>query len=429
MPQERDEHTLAPIHRRRQAPLVVRRARRFHRQAAELSAKRSPPSLLFKKWIHAELRRSRAPSDFCFPSSVGGALANLGVTLAGKTAVNLNFTAGDEGTMRTPSRTCGDRNHSVLARVPGEGQAARTARHGFSRRPARRRSRPASKALAMAAARLLPARTWQAREAGRSGRGHLLQRQHRHAQRRDAVALEPDRERRRHRAGLFRRSHAIACSACCRSFTLSATPTRSGSRCCNGFKAVFHPNPTDAKAIGELAGAHHPTLFLSTPDVLPRLPAQVHARAAWQHSLSAGRRGKAAARAGEVVRREVRRDAAGRLRLHGNGTGGFGQRRRSRARRRIKPGTVGRPLPYVSLRIVDPDTLAPLAAGETGLLLVNGPSRMLGYLGDAERTAQSLRGSATTSPAIWRASMPTASCTSSIVCRASARSRARWCRI
>jgi acyl-[acyl-carrier-protein]-phospholipid O-acyltransferase/long-chain-fatty-acid--[acyl-carrier-protein] ligase len=55
-----------------------------------------------------------------------------------------------------------------------------------------------------------------------------------------------------------------------------------------------------------------------------------------------------------------------------------------------KPGTAGRPLPQVSLRIVDPETLAPLAAGETGLLLVNGPSRMIGYLGDAERTAQSL---------------------------------------
>ena len=37
-----------------------------------------------------------------------------------------------------------------------------------------------------------------------------------------------------------------------------------------------------------------------------------------------------------------------------------------------------------------PETLAPLAAGETGLLLVNGPSRMLGYIGDPERTAQSL---------------------------------------
>ena len=55
-----------------------------------------------------------------------------------------------------------------------------------------------------------------------------------------------------------------------------------------------------------------------------------------------------------------------------------------------KPGTAGRPLPHVSLRIVDPDTLAPVAAGQTGLLLVNGPSRMIGYLGDPERTAQSL---------------------------------------
>jgi acyl-[acyl-carrier-protein]-phospholipid O-acyltransferase/long-chain-fatty-acid--[acyl-carrier-protein] ligase len=55
-----------------------------------------------------------------------------------------------------------------------------------------------------------------------------------------------------------------------------------------------------------------------------------------------------------------------------------------------KPGTAGRPLPHVSLRIVDPETFVPLAAGETGLLLVNGPSRMIGYLGDPERTAQSL---------------------------------------
>jgi len=55
-----------------------------------------------------------------------------------------------------------------------------------------------------------------------------------------------------------------------------------------------------------------------------------------------------------------------------------------------KAGTAGRPLPNVSLRIVDPETLAALPAGETGLLLVNGPSRMIGYLDDPERTAQSL---------------------------------------
>jgi acyl-[acyl-carrier-protein]-phospholipid O-acyltransferase/long-chain-fatty-acid--[acyl-carrier-protein] ligase len=32
---------------------------------------------------------------------------------------------------------------------------------------------------------------------------------------------------------------------------------------------------------------------------------------------------------------------------------------------------------------VDSETLQPLAAGQTGLLLVNGPSRMIGYLGQA----------------------------------------------
>jgi acyl-[acyl-carrier-protein]-phospholipid O-acyltransferase/long-chain-fatty-acid--[acyl-carrier-protein] ligase len=55
-----------------------------------------------------------------------------------------------------------------------------------------------------------------------------------------------------------------------------------------------------------------------------------------------------------------------------------------------KSGTAGLPLPHVSTQIVDPDSHAPLAAGETGLLLVNGPSRMRGYLGDPEATAQSL---------------------------------------
>lgn len=41
----------------------------------------------------------------------------------------------------------------------------------------------------------------------------------------------------------------------------------------------------------------------------------------------------------------------------------------------------GRPLPGVELRIVDPATGAPVAPGETGEILVRGPSRMLGYLG------------------------------------------------
>ncbi|HTF85362.1 MAG TPA: acyl-[ACP]--phospholipid O-acyltransferase [Cellvibrio sp.] len=55
-----------------------------------------------------------------------------------------------------------------------------------------------------------------------------------------------------------------------------------------------------------------------------------------------------------------------------------------------QPGTVGMPLPGSSIRIVDPDTLDTLPQGEDGLILVSGTQLMLGYLNDAEKTAQAI---------------------------------------
>jgi acyl-[acyl-carrier-protein]-phospholipid O-acyltransferase/long-chain-fatty-acid--[acyl-carrier-protein] ligase len=51
-----------------------------------------------------------------------------------------------------------------------------------------------------------------------------------------------------------------------------------------------------------------------------------------------------------------------------------------------KPGTIGRPLPGVTARIVHLDTFETLQPGEEGLLLIKGPNVMLGYLGDKEKT-------------------------------------------
>ena len=51
-------------------------------------------------------------------------------------------------------------------------------------------------------------------------------------------------------------------------------------------------------------------------------------------------------------------------------------------------GTVGQPLPGVSLRIVDPDTYERLPVGSAGMLLVKGPNVMDGYLGREDLTAQ-----------------------------------------
>jgi acyl-[acyl-carrier-protein]-phospholipid O-acyltransferase/long-chain-fatty-acid--[acyl-carrier-protein] ligase len=56
-----------------------------------------------------------------------------------------------------------------------------------------------------------------------------------------------------------------------------------------------------------------------------------------------------------------------------------------------KPGTVGRPLPGVAVKMVDPATLEPLPPNREGLMLVMGPNRMLGYLGQPERTSEVVR--------------------------------------
>jgi acyl-[acyl-carrier-protein]-phospholipid O-acyltransferase/long-chain-fatty-acid--[acyl-carrier-protein] ligase len=54
-------------------------------------------------------------------------------------------------------------------------------------------------------------------------------------------------------------------------------------------------------------------------------------------------------------------------------------------------GSIGPPLPGVSVRLVDPETRAPVPLGQPGLLLVRGPNVMRGYLGQPEKTAEVLR--------------------------------------
>ena len=56
-----------------------------------------------------------------------------------------------------------------------------------------------------------------------------------------------------------------------------------------------------------------------------------------------------------------------------------------------KPGTVGRPLPGVAVRVVEAGSHAPLPPEAEGLIEVKGPNLMRGYLGQPERTQGVLR--------------------------------------
>lgn len=56
-----------------------------------------------------------------------------------------------------------------------------------------------------------------------------------------------------------------------------------------------------------------------------------------------------------------------------------------------KPGSVGMPLPGTSCMIVDPDTFAELPTGEAGMILIGGSQVMQGYLNNPEKTAKVIK--------------------------------------
>ena len=343
-------------------------------------------ALLLKKWILANCTGPRSVG-ILLPSSVGGALANLGVTLAGKTAVNLNFTAGEEAMAHAISQ-CGISTilcsrafleKAKLAELPGtvflEDLLAT-----FT---------PTSRALTMAAGRLLPARLLAGAtqpddpaaiifSSGSTGtpKGVMLSHWNLIANV-DATAQVYSVDHTDCMLGVLPFFHSFGYT-----YTLWFPLL-------NGFKAVFHPNPTDAKTIGELAGVHRPTLFLSTPTFCIG-----YLRQCTREQLGSIRYLLVGAEKLRPALAESFKEKFGVTPLEGYGCTEMGPvvsvNVTNHERSAYKAGTAGRPLPHISLRIVDPETMAPLAAGETGLLLVNGPSRMMGYLGEPERTAQSL---------------------------------------
>jgi acyl-[acyl-carrier-protein]-phospholipid O-acyltransferase/long-chain-fatty-acid--[acyl-carrier-protein] ligase len=59
--------------------------------------------------------------------------------------------------------------------------------------------------------------------------------------------------------------------------------------------------------------------------------------------------------------------------------------------RSVREGTVGQPIPGVFAKIVDPDTGKDLGVDQPGMLLINGPNVMRGYLGRPDLTAEVIR--------------------------------------
>ena len=162
-----------------------------------------------------------------------------------------------------------------------------------------------------------------------------------------------------------------------------------------GAGVVYHPNPLDAKTIGQLVCDHEVTFLLATPTFL-----QLYMRGCTPEqfgslrlvAVSAEKLPERVATAFEEQFGLRPFEAYGCTECAPGVTVNTYDFRAAGFRQvGAKRGKIGHPLPGVCVRIVDPVTLAPAPTGAAGLLLVRGPNVMLGYLGQPEKTAEVLR--------------------------------------
>ncbi|HXE89477.1 MAG TPA: acyl-[ACP]--phospholipid O-acyltransferase [Terriglobales bacterium] len=163
-----------------------------------------------------------------------------------------------------------------------------------------------------------------------------------------------------------------------------------------GVGVVFHPNPLDAKGISELARDYQATFLVATPTFL-----QAYIRRCSPEDFGSLQFVLVGAEKLPDRVAMAFEDTFGLRPLEGYGCTECApavavntRDYRAPGFRQVgaKRGSIGHPLPGVSVRIVHPETQEPVPIGQPGLLLVRGPNVMTGYLGRPEKTAEVLRG-------------------------------------
>jgi len=160
-----------------------------------------------------------------------------------------------------------------------------------------------------------------------------------------------------------------------------------------GFGVVFHTNPLEARTIGELCRKYRVTLIIGTPTFV------------WEYVRRLERKDLASVRVAIVGAERMRLELADAFweKFHLDLVQGYGCTETSpvvsveTAGRKmqsqmgcVERGSVGRPMPGTAVRVVNPETYETLGPGQEGMLLVKGPSVMAGYLDEPERTRQTI---------------------------------------
>jgi acyl-[acyl-carrier-protein]-phospholipid O-acyltransferase/long-chain-fatty-acid--[acyl-carrier-protein] ligase len=337
----------------------------------------------------------QAAVGILLPTSVGGSLVNLAAALAGRAAVNLNFTAGRAG-MESAAAQAGLRT-VVTSRTFLEKAKLQppTGLELIYVEDVLAGIRATDRAVAAAMAMVAPAR-WLERGAGAtravtvddtatiifsSGstgepKGVVLSHfnidSNVQAIRESYRVLPGDRL-----AAILPQFHSFG-------YTISWFAVNSG------IGSICHPSPLDAVHIGALVERYSATVILATPTFL-----NLYLRRCTPAQFGSLRLVLAGAEALPESHALAFEDAFGIRPMEGYGmtecapvvaVNTFDHREPGFFQPGSRRRYVGRPLPGVAVRVVHPDTFEPLAADTEGMVLVKGPNVMRGYLGRDDLT-------------------------------------------
>ena len=353
-------------------------------------------ALALSRWI-----RKRCPGQemvgLLLPASAGAAIANIAVLLAGKVPVNLNFTAG-RGAMMSAIEQC--RIKTILSSRLFMKKAGLEELPGLAwLEQAAQEITPVQKGLAAACAALLPSRLLeQAYTPGRRDPSAL------------ATVIFSSGSTGEPKGIMLSHGNIIAnIESLAQAYWVSGNDRLMGVlpffHCfgftvtlwlplLTGFPVVYHPNPLDAKTVGNLTQKYGATFLLATPTFLAN-----YARQCTPEQFASLRHVIVGAEKLRDYLAEQFREKFGIELLEGYGctemapvvavnTPGFETRRIRQAGH--KQGSVGHPLPAIAAKVVDLESGEPVEPNEEGLLLVKGPNCMQGYLGKPDKTREVL---------------------------------------
>ena len=354
-------------------------------------------SLSLAKWIIKQ-RPDDPMVGILLPASVAGAMANIAVLMAGKVSVNLNFTSGQEA-MASAIRQCSIKTILTSRRFLEKVKLEKMEEMVFLEDMIKEIT-PLQKFLNILIALLIP-----------SG---MIQRFILHEKRRpeDLATVIFSSGSTGIPKGVMLSHHNILSNieGFSQVFKLTGADRLMGVLpffhsfgftatiwfpIISGFGVGYHPNPMDAKTIGEMVYKYKATVMLSTPTFCT-----AYLKKCTETEFSSLRYVVAGAEKLSEPVAKAFKEKYGLDLLEGYGCTEMGpvvsvnmHNVEHWTVRQIgfKPGTVGHPIPGVVAKVVDPETYESLQCGKEGLLLVKGPSRMIGYLGLPEMTKEVLQ--------------------------------------